>query len=125
MKARAALAARGTQTQFLSSQIQDNEDLMTFLKITVSRTSSGCAFVTGKGRSCTAHPLATARLRLVGGRRHGTAGNQNPNQEVKMGLRLSQRAAGVGSMGSTSVVVIDCRKYNLVAISSKDAVPVE
>lgn len=81
--------------------------------------------MTGKGRSCTAHPLATAHLCLAGGRRHGRAGNQDPKQEVKTGLRLSQQAAGVGSMGSTSVVVTDCRKYNLVAISSKDAVPVE
>lgn len=42
-----------------------------------------------------------------------------------MGLRLSQRAAGVGGMGSTGVVVTDYRKYKLVAISSEDAVPVE
>ena len=57
MKAGAALQQAGLRH---TPQIQDNEDLMAFLKSMASCTSSGCAFVPGKGRSRTAHPLATA-----------------------------------------------------------------
>lgn len=80
MKAGAALQQAGLRH---TPQIQDNEDLMAFLKSMVSCTSSGCAFVPGKGRSRTAHPLATAWQCLAGGRRHGTAGNHRTKAQTK------------------------------------------